>query len=60
VARASDNVVSFDCFVMQSNTMAFARVLPLYYMKLLVFGAIPILLALVDGVFWSIYCLIKG
>jgi hypothetical protein len=45
---------------MQNNSMAFARVLPLYYMKLLVFGAIPVLLALADGSFWLIYGLIKG
>jgi hypothetical protein len=34
--------------------------IPVYYSKLIIFGALPILLALADFLFWYINCTING
>lgn len=58
VSSVSDQVFSFDCFFM--NDGKDNGIMPIYYEKLLMFGLLPMLLAILDFVVWAVICTIKG
>jgi hypothetical protein len=49
VTSASNNVFSFDCFIMVNN----GKTLPVFFQKLIMFGLLPILLFVLCFLFWA-------